>query len=103
MNPHGAGETAAVYQAYAAQFAARVTELHDLLTKHPELRALEAHITRTRVEVTVMGGCGVERDWTRALPPIRYHDTGIYTECQQVGVTDVLKTDRCTVTIRRPR
>jgi hypothetical protein len=74
----------------------------ELFATHPELRGMEAHIRPGRVEIVTFGLNGALRDWTRALPPIVVHDTGLYTSNQLVGVTDVLRTGHCTVTVRRP-
>lgn len=96
------GQTAQAYLAHAALFAEGVHFLDELLTAHPLLHGTEAHIRPGRLDIVTVGGPGIVRDWSRALPPVVVHDTGIWNHVGRCGVTDVLRTGHITVTVERP-
>lgn len=102
MTIHGAGQTAEVYAQHAKLFKDNVLFLNQLLILHPNLRGCEAHVKPGRLEIVTVGGAGIVRDWTRALPPVVSHDSGFYQENGFIGITDVLHTGHVHVSIRRP-
>jgi hypothetical protein len=98
----GPGETSSVYLAHAQLFADGVHFLNELLLKFPELRGTEAHLRPGRLEIVTVGGSGVVRDWTRALPPVVAHESGIWNHVGKCGITKVLRTGHITVTVEMP-
>lgn len=101
MSPYGQGETAKTYAAAADLFAQRMIWLGDLFTKHPYLRASEATIRPTGIDVVAVGFNGILRDWDHALPPVVLRETGFFPLQSGLGVEDVLRTGVCAVHVRR--
>lgn len=99
--PYGQGETARAYAAAADLFAQRMIWLGRLFADHPHLRAAEAIIKPTSIDLVTVGFNGVLRDWDRALPPIVLRDTGFYPLQSGLGVEDVLRTGVCSVHVHR--
>ena len=101
MTLYGQGETARTYAAAADLFAQRMIWLGHLFTSNPHLRAAEATIRPTSIEVVTHGFNGVLRDWDRALPPVVLRETGFFPLQSGLGVEDVLRTGVCSVHVHR--
>lgn len=98
--PSGMGETARTYAAAADLFAQRMIWLGHLFTQNPHLRAAEAIIKPTSIDIVTMGFNGVMKDWDHALPPIVVRGSGFFPIQSGLGIEDTLKTGVCTVHIR---
>jgi hypothetical protein len=101
MSLYGRGETATTYAAAADLFAQRMIWLGHLFSDHPHLRAAEATIRPTSIDLVTVGFNGVLRDWDHALPPVVLRDTGFFPLQSGLGVEDVLRTGVCSVHVHR--
>lgn len=72
--PGGIGETAGSYAAVAKvdSFSQGMSQLAELFQHHPELRWVQASTDPTgHVDIIVLAGTGILRDWVHALPNAR--------------------------------
>lgn len=99
--PNGMGETARTYAAAADLFAQRMIWLGELFKSHPHLRAAEAIIRPTSVDIVAIGYNGVEHDWVHALPPLERVGLGYYPIQSGLGEEDVLRTGAYTLHVRK--
>lgn len=99
--PSGMGETARTYAAAADLFAQRMIWLGDLFSHHPHLRAAEAIVRPTSIDLIAIGYNGVEHDWVHALPPLERVGLGYYPTHSGLGEEDVLRVGVCTLHVRK--